>query len=89
MRHTPGPWKAIQPPHDPQAWDVVTEQGGLLAKLVWGQVSAANARLMAAAPDLVAACEAALSYMSGGECTPQAEREIRQLLRAALLRSHD
>jgi hypothetical protein len=57
VKHTPGPWKAIQPKHDPQAWDVVAENGGILAKLVWGDVSAANATLMAAAPELLAALE--------------------------------
>lgn len=46
-------WKAVQPKHDPQAWDVVTESGGIIAKLVWGHESAANARLMAAAPRLL------------------------------------
>lgn len=31
----PLPWKVVQPPHDPRAWDVATENGGAFAKLVW------------------------------------------------------
>lgn len=57
MKHTPGPWKAAQPKHDPQAWDVCTESGGVLAKLPWGGEGGANAKLMAAAPDMRAALE--------------------------------
>ena len=49
--HTP--WKAVQPPSDPQAWDVVTANGGVIAKLTWGPNSAYNARLMASAPELL------------------------------------
>lgn len=30
------------------------------------------------------ACEAALAYLSGGECTPQAERDLREQIRKSL-----
>ena len=50
MKHTPGPWKVIQPEHDPNAYDVATEAGGQIARLPWK--CEANARLIAAAPEL-------------------------------------
>lgn len=34
--------------------------------------------------NLLDACEAALSFMSGGECTPKVERELREKLRQAI-----
>ena len=84
MNHTPGPWKAEQPSHDPQAWDVCTKSGGLLAKLVWGGEGGANARLMAAAPDLLEACQAAyLRLLTIGEypgrSTSDGQRELATL----------
>lgn len=61
MKHTPGPWFVQHSSH----------QGGLLIKPVPGQVVAqcdelpemqANARLIAAAPDLLAALKALRDY---------------------------
>jgi hypothetical protein len=63
-KHTPGPWKAAQPKHDPQAWDVCTESGGVLAKLPWGGEGGANAKLMAAAPDTARSARA-LAQLAG------------------------
>lgn len=37
--------------------------------------------------DLLDGCRAALGYLSGGECTPQAERALREQLRQAILRA--
>lgn len=76
----------MQPPHDPQAWDVATERGGVLAKLVWGQEGAANARLMAASPELLAAAQAAWNCIA--ELSPtQARVEVAQMLRAAIAKA--
>ena len=62
--HTPGPWITSQPRHDPQSWDVLTASRCVLAKLVWGQDSKANATLMAAAPELLEALELARSWVA-------------------------
>ena len=70
MIHSRGPWKAVQPKHDPQAWDVCTENGGVLAKLVWGGEGGANARLMAAAPDLLHALDCILWRHAEDEYIP-------------------
>lgn len=87
MKHTPGPWKAAQPKHDPQAWDVCTESGGVLAKLTWGGEGGANAKLMAAAPELLAACQAAMSKLDhyDGEYKGGPHiKQVRDALRAAM-----
>ena len=52
MTHTPGPWKARYFPKQ-KFWEVRTEEGNI-SITGWGRVtqSAANARLIAAAPEL-------------------------------------
>lgn len=83
--HTPGPWT-----YQHEGVRYVIEAGGEVGKVGVACTAGlhydneANARLIAGAPDLHAACDAALIYMSGGECTPQAEKELRETLRAAL-----
>lgn len=67
-RHTPGPWKQ----HGDNVWHPIGpfgsfREGVIVAKLDTGtkmisaSERAANARLIAAAPDLLAACQAVLS----------------------------
>lgn len=51
MAHTPGPWKAV-PCHD-NTWNVMHDVGLFYWTL---HESEANARLIAAAPDLLEAC---------------------------------
>ena len=59
MRHTPGPW-AVNPTGDIGPWYVGTQDEGI-ADCDLGFCGAeefeANARLIAAAPDLLEACE--------------------------------
>jgi len=66
-RHTPGPWKAVEAPYNPKGWLWVQNgPGALLAdvhqnKNIPLDARNANARLMAAAPDLLEACKAVLA----------------------------
>jgi hypothetical protein len=60
VTHTPGPWKQSCESIDPD-WHIVTTQGGAVVANVFAPQSA-NARLIAAAPDLLAAVEAFLAY---------------------------
>ena len=66
-KYTPGPWKAyrISKPDNPDTGCYVGIEGGK-AITGWGQVTQteANARLIAAAPQLLEACEAAEKYIS-------------------------
>lgn len=75
-KHTPGPWplKVTDQVESGKNWQYVHFDGGpsLLTDPARGwvegdperEVSVANARLVVAAPDLLAACEASLSWMT-------------------------
>ncbi len=74
MRHTPGPWESR---HDVGAgWSVRAPAVGPVCSMAWWQfdnpgvmddeISASNARLIAAAPDLLAACKSLLSIFDPG-----------------------
>lgn len=57
--HTPGPWVACEPDADSSRWEVASESH--LLATIWNNDpagAAANARLIAAAPDLLKACRA-------------------------------
>jgi hypothetical protein len=55
MTHTPGPWRKGL------CGDIVTEDGRIIAQIFWPRSAAhANARLVAAAPDLLEALEKTL-----------------------------
>lgn len=78
---TPGPWKVVQPKHDPQAWDVAAENGMEICRLPWR--CEPNARLIATAPDLLAACICALSENEIGDHS----HTCAALLRAAIAKA--
>ena len=88
-KHTPGPWTVGDPPYGH------TEiEGGdppyllAVATRYWGQeVAHANARLIAAAPDLLEALQA---YDAWADKTPPADKELKALreqMRAAIAKA--
>ena len=90
MSHTPGPWTAFELPDDSFA---VCQNGDMppggdciaYVNAVPGHNTAANVRLVEAAPDLLAACEAALgleAYMHENEYDGHASGMILGLWRA-------
>lgn len=81
---TPGPWETSV--NDEGQWDVCAEGGGdMVADLADCPESAeANARLIAAAPDLLAALRLTISALSLSTTHIPADRElVRQALRNA------
>ncbi len=66
-QHTPGPWKAVEAAYNPPGWLWVQNGPGALLADVHKNANIpldarnANARLMAAAPDLLKACKAVLA----------------------------
>jgi hypothetical protein len=59
-KHTPGPWRCWQLPRemDTNYWRIATTYDAMSLDTVRGYCGEANARLIAAAPELLAACEA-------------------------------
>jgi len=63
MSHTPGPW-TVEPCQDTFEVGILDKDGDLVA-VTYNQKCVANARLMAAAPDLLDACKAILDDLNG------------------------
>lgn len=95
--HTPGPWLAAEDEVGTNPDICIEAIGyGIIADVGGGlpHVRRANARLIAAAPDLLAACEAALhdsEYMEPGKVYHgpghELTRETKAMLRAAIARA--
>jgi len=56
MPHTAGPWTVKTHPNDPNAYDVYAG-GTPITRGYWAHNGAADARLIAAAPDLLFCCK--------------------------------
>jgi len=81
-QHTPGPWEPqLRPSSEP---DLVTHSGNVIVASVWGARSADDARLIAAAPDLLEACKLLLCCSLPNDVSGQAMvREARQAIAKA------
>ena len=71
-KHTPGPWVVILSPADHDEFEDVTSNVSMPICQFWRkgygvEAHAANARLIAAAPDLLDACRKALYAIKGRE----------------------
>ncbi len=70
-RHTPGPWKAVEAAYNPPGWLWVQNGPGALLANVHQNVNIpldarnANARLMAAAPELLEALQEIITAADG------------------------
>ena len=78
-KHTPGPWSAREPNGPGNGWRAGP---AWLGEAPWSDETRANAHLIAAAPDMLAALEAALAYLTMAG-TDHAE-PTRAILRAVL-----
>jgi hypothetical protein len=63
MSHTPGPWQAFPPEGDADHWEVLDEFGHTATVYGDEEPAKANSLLIAAAPDLLDACEELLIYL--------------------------
>lgn len=76
--HTPGPWKADSDPEhdDGETWAVWTDTGGGCEAELAGRICVeANARLMAAAPDLLAALKDVYALLDSGVLVRDVSRD--------------
>ncbi len=86
MNHTPAPWAIETDSEDPQTLNIRSESVPFVAS-VWGDggpsfEQAANARLIAAAPDLLAALEMIREAASGH--VPLVNSWVLSVARAAI-----
>ena len=93
MEHTPGKWTVfeVRPDYgDTQAFDVITAGSWNVAQVhYWGDYDArhaANACLIAAAPDLLAACDAIMADYDRVGLWPFGESTL-EAIRAAIAKA--
>lgn len=83
--HTPGPWALSERPLPivSKGVHIKCSDGSSIAVLGYSSDQCkANAKLIATAPDLIWACEAALNYITGeSDTTPE---ELEQWLRSTI-----
>lgn len=97
-KHTPGPWhvrfadnggvlgiESSEPEDEPGAVGWVVRQRGFGSPT--SEAGKANAKLIAAAPELLSACEKALWALSGLERDPERLQEAATVLSAALVKA--
>lgn len=87
LTHTPGPWKAVDAfvENNPNRWLVARGGWGGPNIADCGPGAEADARLIAAAPELLAACRIALANATAGEqLTPLGLKAIADAARSAL-----
>ena len=88
--HTPGPWKVSELFADGEiirvfrTYEVVTPEYDVCADLPWGGPirNEADARLIAAAPELLAALEAALASLEGQRRVDQSNEDLAAVYQA-------
>lgn len=82
-KHTPGPWKVVKDVTEPvHHFDIQCANGFQVARLYpFQRAREENARLIAAAPELLEACETVLRSIEDEELTLE---ECRDLLVATL-----
>lgn len=79
--HTPGPWAASQ---NSVYWQINGPDGAIVGDVcgtsVWAtaEEEAANARLIAAAPELLEACDMARIVLAGIPCKTKQQRQLLQ-----------
>lgn len=93
-KHTPGPWRAVTVPYDSSAFYIEArnapdKRSPMVAHIPRSTVQPmeANARLLAAAPDLLEALEGLLSHPNGGTYRNSADSEAVKAALAAIAKA--
>ncbi len=73
-KHTAGPWIATYYPHSHYGWTITEKANWVIANVIekslGEEMAKANAKLIAAAPELLEACEAMAFWMTEHGCVP-------------------
>ncbi len=83
MTHTPGPWSGREGSSPHHQGQVSSEATGATIAVTYSDESGANVRLIAAAPDLLAACEAVWHVFEGYDDSPLYARRCRDAIAKA------
>jgi len=86
--HTPGPWSVVS--HDEGEWGesyMILQDGNLMLPVAEMITQEADARLIAAAPDMAEALERALTYIERDEEAHGRQFGEGNVIRAALARA--
>ncbi|ARG50668.1 TPA: hypothetical protein ACGJ7L_006477 [Pseudomonas aeruginosa] len=99
-KHTPGPWEIARSPHGITIFEIGPCKPDEYAGAVWLSVSEADARLIAAAPELLEACQAfkrlygrlwdVVEPSGSGFLSPESVKEydaIHELMTAAIAKA--
>lgn len=88
MGHTPGPWVVVKPNADnPSRAMVGSAKGANIYNAPLTDETEANAHLIAAAPDMFAACEKALIALAPNDGYSGPGAEACKVLRAAIAKA--
>lgn len=86
-QHTPGPWVlSAHSAYPPQYIGIYDKLGNWYA-VAEARGSWANARLIAASPDLLTACESALALLSNPNAEPGDADAVTAILKTALAKA--
>lgn len=85
VKHTPGPWFANYDPDNLRPLEIVTRDADKRVAFLASDGNPADAMLMAAAPDLLAALEAALPWLDSNMRQSARNTLVQQMQRAIRL----
>lgn len=87
-RHTPGPWEAmptsVRAPNDVKTFTTVCQ---CICGMKTGEEVRANAQLISAAPDLLAALRDCVAALIAIQLSPYHKREVVEAARAAIAKA--
>ncbi len=87
-QHTPGPWNEWATPDDLDMSHEICANNRLPIAIIYdGEKAQANARLIAAAPDLLEAAQALLNRWLGGDGDMDDDDRIERNMRAAIAKA--
>jgi len=86
-KHTPGPWSTAARKKGGQKTVICADTGGRYMYLVGEVSNETDARLIAAAPDMLEACRRALSYIERDEAAHGREFGEGNIIRAAIAKA--
>lgn len=88
-KHTSGPWRYL-PPSDYRQWPVVQRsvEGGFMVRALAPESAVADARLIAAAPEMLEALRACEAWIAdGGHAEDGSGRDVYLAARAAIAKA--